>query len=58
MGSYDAAGMCKFIGLFLFDTLGKAFPYSHFAFYKDDALALAKNPNGPARDRLRILSLL
>lgn len=51
MGSYDGAGICDFIWLFLLDTLGKVFPRAYFTINRDDALDFAKNTNG--QDRLK-----
>ena len=53
MGSYDGAGICELIGLYILSFLGKVYGIQNVGLYRDDSLASLHKISGPASDKIR-----
>ena len=53
MGSYDGAEICKLVGLFILNHLGKTFGKENIGLYWDDGLAIIKNRSARLTDIMR-----
>ena len=53
MGSFDGAGVCELIGLFLLSNLGEKCGKDNVGLYRDDGLVLLRNASGPQSERTR-----
>jgi len=53
MGSFDGAEVCELVGLFLLSQLAKLFGKGEVGLYRDDGLAVIRNPTGPITDKIR-----
>ena len=53
MGSYDEAGICELVGLFILNHLGKTFGKENIGLYRDDGLAIIKNRSARLADKTR-----
>ena len=53
MGSFDGAEVCELIGLFLLNILSEKYGKNNVGLYRDDALVLLRNANGPQSERTR-----
>ena len=51
MGSYDGAEICKLVGLFILNHLGKTFGKENIGLYRDDGLAIIKNRSACLADK-------
>ena len=53
IGSYDGAEICKLVGLFILNHLGKTFGKENIGLYRDDGLAIIKNRSARLADKTR-----
>ena len=53
MGSFDGAGICELVGLYLLHLLKKECGSSSIGLYRDGGLACYKKPSGPQTERMR-----
>ena len=50
---YDGAEICKLVGLFILNHLGKTFGKENIGLYRDDGLAIIKNRSARLADKTR-----
>ena len=53
MGTFNGVEVCELIGLFLLNNLSKKYGKNNVGLYRDDALVLLRNANGPQSGRTR-----
>ena len=53
MGSFDNAGVCELVGLYLSHFLAKIFGKEAVGLYRDNGLAILRNASGPDAERMR-----
>ena len=53
MGSYDGAGVCELVGLFILNDICNEYGKHNIGLYRDDGLAIFKNISGPQAERIR-----
>ena len=51
MGGLDSAQIADFIGIFILDSLSRAFDPTYMGLYRDDGLMVIPNSNGPETNR-------
>ena len=52
MGGLDSAQVADFIGIFILDTLSRAFDPTYIGLYRDDGLMVIPESNGPKTNRI------
>ena len=53
MGSFDGAGVCELIGLFILNILSDKYDKNNVGLYRDDGLVLLRNTSGPQSEQTR-----
>ena len=53
MGSYDRAGVCELIGIFMLSLIGNKYNPNSIGLYRDDRLEVFKNTSGPESEKIK-----
>ena len=53
MGSYDGAEVCELVGIFILSKLGNIIGKKNTGLYRDDGLAVLRNMNARATDKMK-----
>ena len=53
MGAYDGVEVCELIGIYMLYLIGKKYDSKNIGLYRDDGLAVFKNVNGPASEKIK-----
>ena len=53
MGSYDAAEVCEFSGIFMLNLTSNKYNPNNIGLYRDDRLAIFKNTSGRNLNKLK-----
>ena len=53
VGSFDGAGICELVGLYLLDKLSNFIGRENVGLYRDDGLAAINSSSGPVLDKMR-----
>ena len=53
MSSYDSAGLCELVGLYLLDLLTKEFGKQNIGLYEDDGLSCFEKISGPDSEKIK-----
>ena len=53
MGSFDGAGVCQLVGIYILCFLAKLINKKDCGIYRDDKLLILRNGNGPQIDQMR-----
>ena len=51
MGSYDRAGVCELIGIFMLSLIGNIYNRNNIGLYRDDGLTVFKNTSNPISEK-------